>query len=267
MQGAYVPKRAPIYVPGVWCPLLQHNAAGILSLLHVEHAGKQCEGHRECTCGARVTAVGALVTALRRAVTEYGACGTRPDPMTGNRSLANVVDPPPFGAGATNAAALIALLIELHNIIQECLTGFGLDYVKCFDLIPQQVVLRVAILQGMHEGTHRALSGMYAQLTRCFKIMGCMCSFFVATNGILQGCPLRSSLLTFSQLPGRRCWMRKSRQDRPQPQSSPPMGGGGQLKHCNLSSQPKGMPMIHMVWHQGNTLSSPSWNAHTRGYK
>ena len=64
--------------------------------------------------------------------------------------------------GATDAAALIALLIELHNIIQECLTGFGLDYVKCFDLIPQQVVLRVAILQGMHERTHRALSGMYA---------------------------------------------------------------------------------------------------------
>ena len=83
--------------PGVWCPLLQHNATRILSLLHVEHAGKQCAWHNECTCGARVTGVGALVTALRRAVTEYGACGTRRDPMTGNTSLANVVDPPPFG--------------------------------------------------------------------------------------------------------------------------------------------------------------------------
>ena len=64
--------------------------------------------------------------------------------------------------GAADAAALIAMLIELHNIIQECLAGLGLDYLKCFDLIPQQVVLRVAILQGMHEGTHRALCGMYA---------------------------------------------------------------------------------------------------------
>ena len=84
--------------PGVWCPLQQHNVAGILSLLHVKHAGKQCAGHSECTCGARVTCVGAVVTALRRTVTEYGACGTRLDRMTGNRSLANVVDPPLFGA-------------------------------------------------------------------------------------------------------------------------------------------------------------------------
>ena len=41
----------------------------------------------------------------------------------------------------------------------------------------------------MHTGTHEALSGMYTQLTRCFKIMGCLCSFYAATNGILQGCP------------------------------------------------------------------------------
>ena len=32
---------------------------------------------------------------------------------------------------ATDAAALIALLFELHNIIQECLTSFGVDYVNC----------------------------------------------------------------------------------------------------------------------------------------
>ena len=81
---------------GVWCPLLQHNTAGSLSLLHVEHYCKQCAGHSECTCGACATGVGALVTALRRTVTEYGACGTRPDPMTGNRSLANVGAPPPL---------------------------------------------------------------------------------------------------------------------------------------------------------------------------
>ena len=92
--------------------------------------------------------------------------------------------------GATNVAALIMLLIELHTVMRAALKDFGLDYVKCFDLIPQQVVPRVALEQGMHTGTHRALSGMYTQLTRCFKIMGCLCSFFAATNGILQGCPL-----------------------------------------------------------------------------
>ena len=47
--------------------------------------------------------------------------------------------PHAFGLQAIDAAALIALLIELHSIIQEYLTGFGLDYVKCFDSIPQRV--------------------------------------------------------------------------------------------------------------------------------
>ena len=97
--------------------------------------------------------------------------------------------------GATDATALIALLIELHTVMRAALKGFGLDYVKCFDLIPQHVVLRVALEQGMHTGTHRALSGMYTQLTCCFKIMGCLCSFFAATNGILQGCPLSVNLI------------------------------------------------------------------------
>ena len=97
--------------------------------------------------------------------------------------------------GATDAAALIALLIQLHTVMRAALNGFELDYVKCFDLIPQQVVLRVALEQGMHTSTHRALSGLYTQLTRCYKIMGCMCSFFAATNGILQGCPLSVILI------------------------------------------------------------------------
>ena len=38
--------------------------------------------------------------------------------------------------GATDASALIALLIELHTVMRAALKGFGLDYVKCFDLIP-----------------------------------------------------------------------------------------------------------------------------------
>ena len=97
--------------------------------------------------------------------------------------------------GATDAAALIALLVELHKIIKSVLHGFGLDYVKCFDLIPQSIVLHIALEQGMDPGTHRALKGMYTSLVRCFKIMGCCASFFAATNGILQGCPLSVILI------------------------------------------------------------------------
>ena len=64
--------------------------------------------------------------------------------------------------GATDAAGMISLLIELCHVMHMTLMGFGLDYVKCFDLIPQQVVLLVAKEEGMDEGVHRALSGMYA---------------------------------------------------------------------------------------------------------
>ena len=47
----------------------------------------------------------------------------------------------------------------------------------------------------MDLGTHRTLTGMYHALTRCFKIMGCCASFFSATSGILQGCPLSVILI------------------------------------------------------------------------
>ena len=43
-----------------------------------------------------MTNVHTLAATLARTVNEYGACGTRPDPMTGNKSLAKVVDPPPL---------------------------------------------------------------------------------------------------------------------------------------------------------------------------
>ena len=97
--------------------------------------------------------------------------------------------------GATDAAAFISMLIELHKLMKTVLHGFGLDYIKCFDLIPQSIVLHIALTQGMDLGTHRALTGMYHTLTRCFKIMGCCASFFGATNGILQGCPLSVILI------------------------------------------------------------------------
>ena len=69
--------------------------------------------------------------------------------------------------GATDAAAFISMLIELHKLMKTVLHGFGLDYIKCFDLIPQSIVLHIALTQGMDLGTHRALTGMYHTLTRC----------------------------------------------------------------------------------------------------
>ena len=85
--------------------------------------------------------------------------------------------------------------IELHKIQRKRLHGFGLYYIKCFDLIPQAIVMHIALEQGMDPCTHKAMSGMYNTLTRYFEILGCCASFFAATNGIVQGCPRSVSLI------------------------------------------------------------------------
>ena len=41
------------------------------------------------------------------------------------------------------------------------MAGMSIDYVKCFHLIPQAVVLAVALELGMDPGTCRALGAMY----------------------------------------------------------------------------------------------------------
>ena len=38
--------------------------------------------------------------------------------------------------GTTDAVGMISLLIELCHVMQTTLMGFGLNYVKCFDLVP-----------------------------------------------------------------------------------------------------------------------------------
>ena len=92
--------------------------------------------------------------------------------------------------GALDAASLLALLLELHRLLRRRFGGIGLDYIKCFDLIPQAQLLWLAAEMGMEAGVLRAVAAMYRQLRRCFKLVGCLGSFFAATNGILQGCPL-----------------------------------------------------------------------------
>ena len=48
----------------------------------------------------------------------------------------------------------------------------SIDYVKCFDFIPQAVVLTLVLEVGMEPGTCRALGTMQKQLCRAFKIAG-----------------------------------------------------------------------------------------------
>ena len=50
----------------------------------------------------------------------------------------------------------------------------SLDYVKCFNLIPQVVVLALALELGMDPGVAMALGAMYKPLRWAFKVAGCL---------------------------------------------------------------------------------------------
>ena len=91
---------------------------------------------------------------------------------------------------ALDAATLLAALIERAHLLKQALSGAGTDYVKCFDLIPQQISFRMAREFGLDPKPQSALEAMYQQLHRAFKINGALGSFFHATNGVLQGCAM-----------------------------------------------------------------------------
>ena len=94
------------------------------------------------------------------------------------------------GRSAEDAAALLQALLELARATGRSMSGAGLDYKKCFDLVPQRIALRLAQEFGMALGALRAARGMYRQLRRAFKVLGCLGDWGQATNGILQGCLL-----------------------------------------------------------------------------
>ena len=89
--------------------------------------------------------------------------------------------------GPIDGAGVTAVLLELARLKGGNPAGLSLDYVKCFDIIPQAVVVRVARELGMDRGTLRALAAMYRQLRRAFWLAGRLGEWWRATNGILQG--------------------------------------------------------------------------------
>ena len=99
------------------------------------------------------------------------------------------------GRSAEDAVALLQTLLELARATGRSLSGNGLDYKKCFDLVPQRIALRLAQEFGMAPGAPRAVRGMYRQLRQAFKVLGCLGDWLQATNGILQGCPLSVILI------------------------------------------------------------------------
>ena len=89
----------------------------------------------------------------------------------------------------------MALHIEQSLLTGDDLTGFVLDWSKCFDRVPIEIVLKLAEHMGMPAGVHSALAGMYRSLRRRFRLSGHVGPSFASTNGIIQGCPLSVLLL------------------------------------------------------------------------
>ena len=70
------------------------------------------------------------------------------------------------------------------------LTIVSLDYEKCFDRIPQGIVLALVERLGLPVNVVAAARGIYASLDRRFKLQRGYGQTFRATNGVVQGCPL-----------------------------------------------------------------------------
>ena len=102
--------------------------------------------------------------------------------------------PAAFGfrlAGSSlDGAAGTQVLVEPCHLWRWAVAGMSIDYVKCFNLIPQAVLLPLALELGMDRGTCRALGAMLKQLHRAFKVAGALGCWWCATNGILQCRPM-----------------------------------------------------------------------------
>ncbi|KAJ9456836.1 Retrovirus-related Pol polyprotein from type-1 retrotransposable element R2 [Diplonema papillatum] len=85
---------------------------------------------------------------------------------------------------------LLAAKMEAALLNDEDLFAVAFDYSKCFDRIPQEIMLKLVEDMGLPPSVLNAVRGMYRQLRRWFKLPAGLGKEFKATNGILQGCPL-----------------------------------------------------------------------------
>ena len=94
------------------------------------------------------------------------------------------------------------VIMEITTLIEESLLDedsklyiLALDFQKCFDRVPQELVLKLAEDLGMHQRVIHPLRTMYRLLKRRFKMPLGVGEEFEVTNGILQGCPLSVILI------------------------------------------------------------------------
>eukprot|EP00660_Eupelagonema_oceanica_P019441 gene19441-biopygen20255 len=99
------------------------------------------------------------------------------------------------GMGADDVFYELALRCEVALLTGTDFVGVTYDYAKCFDRIPQQIALKLLEALGMAARILKPLRAMYAGLRRRFRVGGGLGEEFLATNGILQGCPLSGAVL------------------------------------------------------------------------
>ena len=75
------------------------------------------------------------------------------------------------------------------------LVGMSIDWSNCFDRVPQGIAFQLAERQGLHPRVLQPLRGMYRELRRRFVMAGHVGKEIVASNGVIQGCPLSVLLL------------------------------------------------------------------------
>ena len=93
-------------------------------------------------------------------------------------------------------------MMDVTTVIEETLLDensafymLALDFQKCFDRVPQSLVLQLAERLGLNVRILRPLRAMYKKLRRRFKMPLGVGAEFEVTNGILQGCPLSVILI------------------------------------------------------------------------
>ena len=94
------------------------------------------------------------------------------------------------------------IVMDVATLIEDTLLDDGkelylvaLDFQKCFDRVPQQLVLDLAEHMGLSQRILQPLRCMYALLRRRFKTPLGVGESFEVTNGILQGCPISVILI------------------------------------------------------------------------
>ncbi|KAJ9435082.1 Retrovirus-related Pol polyprotein from type-1 retrotransposable element R2, partial [Diplonema papillatum] len=97
--------------------------------------------------------------------------------------------------GTVDVVFEIASQIEEALLTGKELYGVALDFAKCFDKVPRDIVLKLVGELGLHERILGPLRDIYARLRRRYKLHMGVGGVFFTTNGILQGCPLSVILI------------------------------------------------------------------------